>query len=68
MFVRHREDKRSCLLIGIQRDDEMILNPVGADSGPLKEGDHLILLSRVFLNKAQPLPTVPQVEPDPSKD
>ena len=66
MFVRHREDKRSCLLIGIQRGEEMILNPVGGDSGPLKEGDQLILLSRVFLNKSQPLPTVPQVEPDPS--
>ena len=67
MFVRHRDDKRSCLLIGIQRGEEMILNPVGADSGPLKEGDQLILLSRVFLNKAQPLPTVPQVEPDAPK-
>jgi voltage-gated potassium channel len=67
LFVRHRDDKRSCLLIGIQRGEEMILNPVGADSGPLKEGDQLILLSRVFLNKAQPLPTVPQVEPDAAK-
>ena len=67
MFVRHRDDKRSCLLIGIQRGEEMILNPVGSDSGPLKEGDQLILLSRVFLNKAQPLPTVPQVEPDTPK-
>jgi len=65
MFVRHRDDKRSCLLIGIQRGEEMILNPVGGDSGPLKEGDQLILLSRVFLNRSQPLPTVPPVEPDP---
>ena len=68
MFVRHRDDKRSCLLIGIQRGDEMILNPVGSDAGPLKEGDQLILLSRVFLNKAQPLPTVPQLEPEAPKD
>jgi voltage-gated potassium channel len=68
MFVRHRDDKRSCLLIGIQRGEEMILNPVGADSGPLKEGDQLILLSRVFLNKAQPLPTIPPVEPDPPRE
>ena len=62
MFVRHRDDKRSCLLIGIQRGDEMILNPVGGDSGPLKEGDQLILLSRVFITGSQPLPTVPVVE------
>jgi voltage-gated potassium channel len=64
MFVRHRDDKRSCLLIGIQRGEEMLLNPVGSDSGPLKDGDQLILLSRVFLNKSQPLPTVPQIESD----
>ena len=68
MFARHRDDKRSCLLIGIQRGDEMILNPVGPDSGPLKEGDQLILLSRVFLNKSQPLPTIPPVEPEVPKD
>ncbi len=65
MFVRHRDDKRSCLLIGIQRGDEMILNPVGGDSGAVKEGDQLILLSRVFLTKTQALPTVPPVQPDP---
>ncbi len=64
MFVRYRDDKRSCLLIGIQRGDEMILNPVGSDSGPLKAGDQLILLSRVFLTATQSLPTVPTVEPD----
>jgi Trk K+ transport system NAD-binding subunit len=64
IFVRHREDKRSCLLIGIQRGDDMILNPVGHDAGPLREGDQLILLSRVFLSKTQALPTVPPVEPD----
>ena len=66
MFVRHRNDKRSCLLIGIQRGDEMILNPTGSDAGPLKAGDQLILLSRVFLNPGQPLPTVPPVEPNPT--
>jgi voltage-gated potassium channel len=65
MFVRHRDDKRSCLLIGIQRGDEMMLNPVGGDSGAVKEGDQLILLSRVFLSRSQPLPTVPPVQPDP---
>lgn len=67
MFVRYRDDKHSCLLIGIQRDDEMILNPIGNDSGPLKKGDQLILLSRVFLNRTQSLPTVPPVEPDAPK-
>ena len=64
MFVRHRDDKRACLLVGIQRGDEMMLNPVGNDSGVVKEGDQLILLSRVFLTKSQTLPTIPPVEPD----
>jgi voltage-gated potassium channel len=61
MFLRHRDDKRSCLLIGLQRDDAMILNPVGNEAGPIKASDQLILLSRVFLNEAQTLPTVPPV-------
>jgi voltage-gated potassium channel len=65
MFVRHRDDKRSCLLIGIQRGDEMMLNPVGGDAGAVKQGDQLILLSRVFLSRTQPLPTLPPVQPDP---
>ncbi len=64
MFVRHRDDKRSCLLIGIQRGEEMLLNPVGHDAGPIKPGDELILLSRVFLTAEQALPTVPAVEPN----
>ena len=51
MFLRHRDDKRSCLLIGIQRGEEMILNPIGGEAGPLKAGDQLILLSRVFLQR-----------------
>jgi Trk K+ transport system NAD-binding subunit len=59
MFLRHRDDKRSCLLVGIQRGDEMVLNPVGAEAGPLKDGDQLILLSRVFLTEAHTLPTNP---------
>ena len=63
MFLRHRNDKRSCLLIGLQRDDAMILNPVGNEAGPIKTGDHFILLSRVFLNDAQPLPVVPPLTP-----
>ena len=63
MFLRHRNDKRSALLIGIHREDEMLLNPVGNESGALKEGDQLILLSRVFLTTAQTLPTVPPIQP-----
>ena len=63
MFLRHRNDKRSAILIGIHRDDEMLINPVGGESGPLKEGDQLILLSRVFLTTTQTLPTVPPIQP-----
>ncbi len=68
MFLRHRNDRRSCLLIGVQRNEEMILNPIGQEAGPLKSGDELILLSRVFHNPSQTLPTVPvlqQVEATP---
>jgi voltage-gated potassium channel len=63
MFLRYRNDKRSCLLIGLQRDEEMILNPVGGEAGAIKEGDQLVLLSRVFLNPTQTLPTVPPITP-----
>lgn len=56
MFARHRNDRRSCLLIGIQRGEEMMLNPIGGESGPIQEGDQLILLCRVFLDPSQPLP------------
>ena len=59
MFLRHRDDKRSCLLIGIQRGEEMILNPVGGEAGPLKASDQLILLSRVFHNPTKPGPPSP---------
>jgi voltage-gated potassium channel len=57
LFVRSREDKRSCLLVGIQRGSEMLLNPLGEEAGPLKADDQLILLSRVFPNSAKGLPT-----------
>ena len=63
MFLRHRDDRRSCLLIGIQRKEEMILNPIGGEAGPLKAGDELILLSRVFHVPSQALPTVPVLQP-----
>ncbi|MHC5539104.1 potassium channel family protein [Singulisphaera rosea] len=57
LFARNRADRRSCLLIGIQRGSEMLLNPVGDEAGPLRADDQLILLSRVFPNPTQPLPT-----------
>lgn len=65
LFLRYRNDKRSCLLIGLQRGEEMILNPIGSESGPFREGDQLVLLSRTFLNPEQALPTVPPVQPQP---
>ncbi|MFO0908434.1 MAG: NAD-binding protein [Isosphaeraceae bacterium] len=54
MFLRHRDDRRSCLLVGLQRDEEMILNPIGAEAGPLRDGDQLVLLSRVFSTTPRP--------------
>jgi len=63
MFARYRSDRRSCLLIGIQRGEEMMLNPIGEEAGPLQPEDQLILLSRVYLDASQPLPTVPPVAP-----
>jgi len=63
MFARHRDDKKSCLLIGIQRGDEMHLNPIGGEAGPLKADDQLILLSRVLHDPSQPVPTDPPIPP-----
>ncbi len=65
MFARHRGDKRSCLLLGIQRDDEMMLNPINGEAGTLRVDDQLILLSRVVLDPTQPLPTDPPVAAAP---
>ncbi|MDX2038379.1 MAG: NAD-binding protein [Isosphaeraceae bacterium] len=56
LFARYRNDKRACLLIGIQRDDEMLVNPIDDEAGPLREGDQLILLGRVILSPSDPLP------------
>jgi voltage-gated potassium channel len=61
MFMKHRNDRRSCLLIGIQRGEQMLINPIGEEAGPLQESDQLILLSRVFPGDALPLPTKPPV-------
>jgi hypothetical protein len=63
LFARHRNDRRSCLLIGIQRGEEMHLNPIGGEAGPLRPGDQLIVLSRVFLKPSEPLPTEPPIAP-----
>jgi voltage-gated potassium channel len=62
MFSRNRGDRRSCLLIGIQRGEEMHLNPIGGEAGPLKPDDQLILLSRIFLKPSESLPTDPPVD------
>ena len=63
LFARRRSDKKSCLLVGIQRGNDMLLNPVGDEAGPLRTDDQLILLSRVFPNGNQPLPTAKPEEP-----
>lgn len=63
MFLRHRGDRRSCLVLGIQRGDEMMLNPIGQGAGPLREGDQLILMSRVFLDPMQPPPIASKATP-----
>jgi voltage-gated potassium channel len=61
MFMKYRNDRRSCLLIGIQRGEEMLINPIGDEAGPLHADDHLILLSRTFPSDAQPLPVSPPI-------
>src|SRR5262249_15989746 len=61
LFLRYRNDRRSCLLIGIQRGDEMMINPIGDGAGPLHAHDQLILLSRIYPSDTQPLPTSPSV-------
>ncbi|GAC1470327.1 MAG: hypothetical protein NVSMB9_15320 [Isosphaeraceae bacterium] len=63
MFARHRVDRKSCLLIGIQRGEEMHLNPIGGEAGPLKSEDQLILLSRILHDPSHPLPTDPPIQP-----
>jgi hypothetical protein len=48
-------------LIGIQRGDEMMINPIGEEAGPLEPDDQLILLSHTYPNDTLPLPTSPPV-------
>lgn len=59
LFIGYRSDRRSCLLIGIQRGDEMLINPIGEEAGALQPSDQLILLSRSFPSGGQSLPTKP---------
>jgi voltage-gated potassium channel len=61
MFLRYRSDRRSCLLLGIQRGDEMLINPVAEEAGALHARDQLILMSRIFPAHGQPLPTSPLI-------
>jgi voltage-gated potassium channel len=63
LFMKYRSDRRSCLLIGIQRGDEMMINPIGEEAGPLRANDQLILLSRIFPGGSQPLPISPATAP-----
>jgi voltage-gated potassium channel len=61
LFVRYRDDRRACLLIGIQRGDELMINPIGEEAGPLQPSDQLIVFSRTYPGGAggQPLPVSP---------
>ncbi len=53
LFLNDRANRNACLLIGLYRGEKMMLNPVGGESGPLREGDELILLSPVLPDLAQ---------------
>jgi voltage-gated potassium channel len=66
-FLHHRNDRRSCLLLGIQRGDEMMLNPINEEAGPLRAHDQLILISRTYPSGSQPLPIVPPSPPREEK-
>ncbi len=65
LFARHRHGDRSCLVIGIERDGQMHLNPTDAEAGPLQPGDQLIVLSRTAPDPSLPLPTDPPIDPTP---
>jgi voltage-gated potassium channel len=59
LFLRYRDDRRACLLIGIERGDEMMINPIGDEAGPLRSGDQLIVFSRSYPGATQALPINP---------
>jgi len=56
VFLPDRTHLKACLLIGLYRGDTMMLNPVGGEAGPLRDGDELILLSQTLpdLSRLQP--------------
>ncbi len=56
VFLPDRTNMKACLLIGLYRGEAMMLNPVGGEAGPLREGDELILLSQTLpdLSRLQP--------------
>ena len=56
VFLPDRTNLKACLLIGLYRGETMMLNPVGGEAGPLREGDELILLSQTLpdLSRLQP--------------
>ena len=56
LFLRDRDNRNACLLIGIYRGEKMMLNPVGGEAGQLREGDELILLSPVLPDLSKLLP------------
>jgi hypothetical protein len=59
VFLPDRTSMKACLLIGLNRGETMMLNPVGGEAGPLREGDELILLSQTLpdLSWLQPADT-----------
>ena len=48
VFLPDRTNMKACLLIGLYRAETMMLNPVGGEAEPLREGDQLILLSQTL--------------------
>jgi hypothetical protein len=67
MFARHRGDRKSALLVGIQRGEEMFVNPIAGEVGALRADDQLILLGRVFLKPTDKLPTDPPIPAAPEE-
>jgi voltage-gated potassium channel len=51
-----RDNPRGCLLIGIQRGEEMMINPIGEEAGPVQPTDQLIILSRKHPNLEELFP------------
>ncbi len=57
LFLSDRDARDASLLVGLYRGERMMLNPVGSEAGPLREGDELILLCPV-------LPDLSGLDPD----